>query len=240
MSMPGVSEEPTEEPSEASGTEGGFGGNRGETEGADDADDAPEDSPADDLLRSRPRLLERMRGPPSTRTVLPGDEHVPRAEDWLGMGQGGGAGRIARRLAKRRAPRDPDAPPLEPPDSREAAEAMKAKAFRALPRDSSARRADIVDDIVAAGDDDDVAARLAAERGRTRREPRGVLSTYARRTFASLVAPADVSGITCQPSRAAVSRVWRTASSKLPGLRWTSAPKAAMAASRPLLTASLM
>ncbi len=208
MSMPGGSEEPTEEPSEASGTEGGFGGNRGETEGEDDADDAPEESPADDLLRSRPRLLERMRGPPSTRTVLPGDEHVPRAEDWLGMGQGGGAGRIARRLAKRRAPRDPDAPPLEPPDSREAAEAMKAKAFRALLRDSSARRADIVDDIVAAGDDDDVAARLAArlaaERGRTRREPRGVLSTYARRTFASLVAPAEAeTRAGTEPDRAA-------------------------------------
>ena len=187
MSMPGGSEEPeepSEESSEASGTRG-FGGNRGETEGADDFG-APEDSPADDSLRSRPRLLERMRGPPSTRTVLPGDEHVPRAEDWLGMGQGGGAGRIARRLAKRRAPRDPDAPPLEPPDSREAAEAMKAKAFRAtLPRDSSARRADIV------ADEDVVAARLAAERSRTQREPRGVLSTYARRTFASLVAPAE-------------------------------------------------
>jgi hypothetical protein len=124
------------------------------------------------------------------------------------MGQGGGAGRIARRLAKRRAPRDPDAPPLEPPDSREAAEAMKAKAFRALPRDSSARRADIVDDIVAAGDDDDVAARLAArlaaERGRTRREPRGVLSTYARRTFASLVAPAEAeTRAGTEPDRAA-------------------------------------
>jgi hypothetical protein len=205
MSMPGGSEEP-EEPSEASGTESGFGGNRGDTEGADDA---PEDSPADDLLRSRPRLLERMRGPPSTRTVLPGDEHVPRAEDWLGMGQGGGAGRIARRLAKRRAPRDPDAPPLEPPDSREAAEAMKAKAFRSLPRDSSARRADIVDDIVAAAGDDDVAARLAArlvaERvSRTHREPRGVLSTYARRTFASLVAPAEAeTRAGTEPDRAA-------------------------------------
>jgi hypothetical protein len=124
------------------------------------------------------------------------------------MGQGGGAGRIARRLAKRRAPRDPDAPPLEPPDSREAAEAMKAKAFRALPRDPSARRADIVDDIVAAGDDNDVAARLAArlaaERGRTHREPRGVLSTYARRTFASLVAPAEAeTRAGTEPDRAA-------------------------------------
>ena len=88
------------EPREVSDAEG----TRGASEGAE-AESFRLSAEADEL-RSRPRLLERMRGPPSTRTVLPGDEHVPRAEDWLGMGQGGGAGRIARRLAEAaRAPR---------------------------------------------------------------------------------------------------------------------------------------
>ena len=150
-----------------------------------------------DELRSRPRLLERMRGPPSTRTALPGDEHVPRAEDWLGMGQGGGAGRIARRLAKRRAPRDPHAPPLEPPDSREAAAALEAKAFakRGSLKAFTARSAD---DAFGSDDNDErvhKSARAAEPPSVSRypREPRGVLSTYARRRFQSLlpVAPAE-------------------------------------------------
>jgi hypothetical protein len=135
-----------------------------------------------------------MRGPPSTRTALPGDEHVPRAEDWLGMGQGGGAGRVARRLAKRRAPRDPHAPPLEPPDSREAAAALEAKAFaKRGSLKAFARRS--ADDAFGSDGDERVhkSARAAEPSSAPRypREPRGVLSTYARRRFQPPVAPAE-------------------------------------------------
>ena len=39
-----------------------------------------------ETLKSKPRLVDQMRGPPSTCTALPGNEHVPRTEDWLGQG----------------------------------------------------------------------------------------------------------------------------------------------------------
>ena len=166
-----------------------------ETEGVETEAEHAEES---DELRSRPRLLERMRGPPSTRTTLPGDEHVPRAEDWLGMGKGGSAGRIARRLAKYRAPRDPDAPPLEPPNSREAADALRAKAFAKrgdFPR-NDARVADgearvTARAAVATASRADAGARTVSM---PPRGPRGVLSTHARRRSAeSSVAPANPS-----------------------------------------------
>ena len=162
------------------------------TEVEDDVQDdgVMEDEPSEaEELRSKPRLIEQMRGPPSTFTTLPGNEHVPRAEDWLGLGQGGRAVRFARRLAKRRAPIDSDAPPMYSdlvlPSSEQAANALAAKAFS---RGSMRKQSESTHEKENAKLHSEASyVRLRKLRTNNPTEPRGILSTYARRVFADAI-----------------------------------------------------
>ena len=119
----------------------------------------------------KPRLLEQMRGPPETHTVLPDDEHVPRSEDWLAMG---GVSR-ARRLAKRRPAKDPvvESPTVDP----RVVDAMSSDSFegrwRRDPKRSSAAAT------AAAAAAHVLARSRTLPPRRVDAEPSGVLAVYA-------------------------------------------------------------
>ena len=123
----------------------------------------------------KPRLLGVKTGRPDTHTVLPNDEHVPRAEDWLAQGSVAHR-KLQARLVRHRPTADVDAPYDIGKMSQARIDALAAAAFGSKEERRAARAAETL--------------ALPAPVHSQPREPVGVFSLYTRRAAAAAAAAA--------------------------------------------------